>query len=149
MRISDWSSDVCSSDLVLAELVRSDRPASDLLHQFDPVPQLLKNVRFAGGKPLDDAQVQAAIAEGEAALAGRGRLVIRASGPEPVIRVLAEGAAAAQVETLVDRICDAVRVAAASCITPPFALRLSKGRSFFQRGRQAGALSASDRRPQK
>ncbi|MBB5706198.1 phosphoglucosamine mutase [Sphingopyxis panaciterrulae] len=97
---------------VLAELVRSDRPASDLLHQFDPVPQLLKNVRFAGGKPLDDAQVQAAIAEGEAALAGRGRLVIRASGTEPVIRVMAEGDDAAQVETIVDRICDAVRVAA-------------------------------------
>src|SRR3546814_12990663 len=70
---------------VLAELVRSDRPASDLLHQFDPVPQLLKNVRFAGGKPLDDAQVQAAIAEGEAALAGRGRPEIgRASCRERV-----------------------------------------------------------------
>src|SRR3546814_10752656 len=97
---------------VLAELVRSDRPASDLLHQFDPVPQLLKNVRFAGGKPLDDAQVQAAIAEGEPALAGRGRLVIRASGTAPVIRVMADGADAAQVEPIVDRICAAVRVAA-------------------------------------
>ena len=97
---------------VLAELVRSDRPASDLLHQFDPVPQLLKNVRFAGGKPLDDANVRAAIAEGETALAGRGRLVIRASGTEPVIRVMAEGDDAAQIETIVDRICDAVRVAA-------------------------------------
>src|SRR3546814_15555906 len=96
---------------VLAELVRSDRPASDLLHQFDPVPQLLKNVRFAGGKPLDDAQVQAAIAEGEAALAGRGRLVIRAPGTEPVIRVMAEGDDAAQVETLVDSICYAGPVA--------------------------------------
>jgi len=97
---------------VLAELVRSDRPASELLHQFDPVPQLLKNVRFAGGKPLDDANVRAAIAEGETALAGRGRLVIRASGTEPVIRVMAEGDDAAQIETIVDRICDAVRVAA-------------------------------------
>src|SRR3546814_813485 len=66
---------------VLAELVRSDRPASDLLHQFDPVPQLLKNVRFAGGKPLDDAPVQAATAEGEAALAGRHRRALRAPGP--------------------------------------------------------------------
>jgi phosphoglucosamine mutase len=84
-----------------------------LLHQFDPVPQLLKNVRFAGGKPLDDAQVQAAIAEGEAALAGRGRLVIRPSGTEPLIRVMAEGDDAGQVERVVDMICDAVRVATA------------------------------------
>ncbi len=97
---------------VLAELVASGKPASELLHQFDPVPQLLKNVRFAGGAPLEDAQVQAAIAEGEAALAGRGRLVIRASGTEPLIRVMAEGDDAAQVEQVVDMICDAVRVAA-------------------------------------
>jgi len=55
---------------VLAELVTSGKPASELLHQFDPVPQLLKNVRFKGGKPLEDAQVQAAILEGEGA-AGR------------------------------------------------------------------------------
>ncbi|WP_282949600.1 MULTISPECIES: phosphoglucosamine mutase [unclassified Sphingopyxis] len=98
---------------VLAELVGAGKPASELLHQFDPVPQLLKNVRFAGGKPLDNAQVQAAIAEGEAALNGRGRLVIRASGTEPVIRVMAEGDDAGQVERVVDLICDAVRVAAA------------------------------------
>ncbi|WP_428681366.1 phosphoglucosamine mutase [Sphingopyxis sp.] len=97
---------------VLAELVGAAKPASELLHQFDPVPQLLKNVRFAGGKPLDNAKVQAVIAEGEAALAGRGRLVIRASGTEPVIRVMAEGDDAGQVETIVDMICDAVRVAA-------------------------------------
>ncbi|QUM71067.1 phosphoglucosamine mutase [Sphingopyxis granuli] len=97
---------------VLAELVTSGKPASALLHQFDPVPQLLKNVRFAGGKPLEDAQVAAAIAEGEAMLADRGRLVIRASGTEPVIRVMAEGDDAGQVERVVDMICDAVRVAA-------------------------------------
>ena len=96
---------------VLAELVTAGRPASELLHQFDPVPQLLKNVRFAGGKPLESAPVQAAIAEGEAALAGRGRLVIRASGTEPVIRVMAEGDDAGQVEQVVDMICDAVRAA--------------------------------------
>ena len=98
---------------LLAELVASGKPASELLHQFDPVPQLLKNVRFAGGAPLEDAQVQATIAEGEAALAGRGRLVIRASGTEPLIRVMAEGDDAGQVEQVVDMICDAVRAAAA------------------------------------
>jgi phosphoglucosamine mutase len=98
---------------VLAELVAADKPASELLHQFDPVPQLLKNVRFAGGKPLDDAKVQAAIAEGDALLAGRGRLVIRPSGTEPLIRVMAEGDDAGQVERVVDMICDAVRAATA------------------------------------
>lgn len=98
---------------VLAELVRSGKAASQLLHQFDAVPQLLKNVRFAGGKPLEAAAVKAAIAEGEAMLAGRGRLVIRASGTEPVIRVMAEGDDEHQVEQVVDMICDAVRDAAA------------------------------------
>ena len=96
---------------VLAELVASGKPASELLHQFDAVPQLLKNVRFAGGAPLDDAHVKAAIADGEAALAGRGRLVIRPSGTEPLIRVMAEGDDASQVESVVDSICDAVRKA--------------------------------------
>ncbi len=99
---------------LLAELVRAGRPASELLHQFDPVPQLLKNVRFAGGKPLDAPTVQAAIAEGETMLDGRGRLVIRASGTEPVIRVMAEGDDAGEVEQVVDMICDAVRAAAAN-----------------------------------
>jgi phosphoglucosamine mutase len=98
---------------VLAELIASGKPASELLHQFDPVPQLLKNVRFAGGKPLEDKQVIAAIAEGEATLNGRGRLVIRPSGTEPLIRVMAEGDDAGQVEQVVDMICDAVRAAAA------------------------------------
>ncbi|MFN3818167.1 phosphoglucosamine mutase [Blastomonas sp.] len=90
---------------VLAELVREGKPASELLHLFDPVPQLLKNVRFAGGKPLDDARVQKVIADAEAELAGHGRLVIRPSGTEPVIRVMAEGDDAGQVEAVVDRIC--------------------------------------------
>jgi len=96
---------------VLAELIRAEKPASALLHQFDPVPQLLKNVRFAGGVPLEDASVKAAIAEGEAALMGKGRLVIRPSGTEPLIRVMAEGDDAGQVEAVVDMICDAVKVA--------------------------------------
>ncbi len=96
---------------VLAELVAQQRPASDLLNLFDPVPQLLKNVRFAGGKPLAAASVQAVIADVEAELAGRGRLVIRPSGTEPVIRVMAEGDDAAQVERVVDAICAAVKAA--------------------------------------
>jgi phosphoglucosamine mutase len=97
---------------VLAALVHSGKRASELLHLFDPVPQLLKNVRFAGGKPLDDARVQAVIADAEAQLAGKGRLVIRPSGTEPVIRVMAEGDDAAEVEAVVDAICAAVKDAA-------------------------------------
>ncbi|MET0246651.1 MAG: phosphoglucosamine mutase, partial [Sphingomonas sp.] len=98
---------------VLAEIKRAGAPASEVLHRFDPLPQLLKNVRFKGGRPLDDARVQDVIAAAERELDGRGRLVIRPSGTEPVIRVMAEGDDRAQVEVVVDRICDAVREAAA------------------------------------
>ena len=98
---------------VLAEIVRQARAASEVLHLFEPVPQLLKNVRFAGGKPLEDSAVKAVIAAAEAELDGKGRLVIRPSGTEPVIRVMAGGDDAAQVERLVEAICDAVKKAAA------------------------------------
>lgn len=98
---------------VLAALVQSGKPASEMLHLFDPVPQLLRNVRFAGGKPLEADRVKAVIAEAEAALAGKGRLVIRASGTEPVIRVMAEGDDAGEVEAAVASICAAVEEAAA------------------------------------
>ena len=97
---------------VLAALVRSGKRASELLHQFDPVPQVLKNVVYSDGDPLAQPTVQQAIAEGETALSGRGRLVIRKSGTEPKIRVMAEGDNAAQVEQVVDSICEAVRNAA-------------------------------------
>ncbi len=97
---------------VLGALVQSGKRASELLHLFDPVPQLLKNVRYAGGTPLETAAVQQAIAEAEAALSGKGRLVIRASGTEPVIRVMAEGDNEAQVAQVVNDICAAVADAA-------------------------------------
>ncbi len=97
---------------VLAALVQSGKRASELLHLFDPVPQLLKNVRFAGGSPLDDAGVKAVIADAEAQLLGKGRLVIRPSGTEPVIRVMAEGDDAGEVAAVVDAICAAVQAAA-------------------------------------
>ena len=96
---------------VLAALVESGRPASDVLHVFEPVPQLLKNVRFGGGQPLEAEGVKAAIAGAESELGDRGRLVIRKSGTEPLIRVMAEGDDPAMVERLVNRICEAVAAA--------------------------------------
>jgi phosphoglucosamine mutase len=96
----------------LASLVRTGKPASELLHVFDPVPQLLRNVRYDGGAPLEDRQVKQAISAAEAELAGHGRLVIRASGTEPLIRVMAEGDDEGQVHRVVETICDAVRAAA-------------------------------------
>ncbi|EJU10808.1 phosphoglucosamine mutase [Sphingomonas sp. LH128] len=98
---------------VLSALVQSGKRASELLHLFDPLPQLLRNVRFGGGKPLEAASVKAAIADAEASLDGRGRLVIRPSGTEPVIRVMAEGDDAGEVEAAVASICHAVEKAAA------------------------------------
>ncbi len=96
---------------VLTSLVRSGKPASEILHLFDPVPQLLKNVRYEGGTPLENETVKSVIASAESELEGSGRLVIRPSGTEPVIRVMAEGDDKSQVESVVDRICDAVRAA--------------------------------------
>jgi phosphoglucosamine mutase len=98
---------------VLAALVESGKPASELLRQFEPVPQLLKNVRFSGGKPLETDSVKSVIADAEQELNGSGRLVIRPSGTEPVIRVMAEGDDGEQVKRVVERICDAVASAAA------------------------------------
>ncbi len=96
---------------VLACLVDSGRRASELLNLFEPLPQLLKNVRFEGGAPLRSESVKAAIADGEARLAGSGRLVIRKSGTEPVIRVMAEGEDEGVVAQVVDAICEAVKAA--------------------------------------
>jgi phosphoglucosamine mutase len=98
---------------VLAAVVESGKPASEVLHQFDPVPQLLKNVRYTAGKPLENGAVQQVIADAEKELLGSGRLVIRPSGTEPVIRVMAEGDREDQVKDIVDRICAAVEQAAA------------------------------------
>lgn len=75
----------------LAAMSQSGKPASELVRQFEPVPQLLRNVRFKpGAKPLEDAEVKAEIAAAEKRLAGQGRLLIRKSGTEPLIRVMAE-----------------------------------------------------------
>ncbi len=96
---------------VLAALVEAQAPASELLRQFEPLPQLLKNVRFNSGEPLKADSVRKRIAAAEAELEGRGRLVIRKSGTEPLIRVMAEGDDPALVERVVDDICEAVQSA--------------------------------------
>ena len=99
----------------LAEMVRSGKSASELLYQFDPVPQLLKNVRFSAGQtPLEDTQVKAAIAQAEADLAQGGRLLIRKSGTEPLVRVMAEHEDAELMERAVDSVVDAVNRAVGS-----------------------------------
>jgi phosphoglucosamine mutase len=98
---------------ILAAFVAQERKASDLLQQFEPVPQLLRNVRFKGGAPLEADSVKACIAEAERTLEGRGRLVIRKSGTEPLIRVMAEGDDEGQVEEVVSAICAAVGKVAA------------------------------------
>ncbi|MEM8693560.1 MAG: phosphoglucosamine mutase [Pseudomonadota bacterium] len=98
----------------LAELVRSGKKASDVLHVFDPVPQLLKNVRYGAGQmPLDLPAVQSAIADAEAQLNGNGRLLIRKSGTEPLIRVMAESEDAPTLKAAVDRVITAVEMAIA------------------------------------
>ena len=94
----------------LAELVKTGRRASEVLHVFEPVPQLLRNVRYAkGSAPLDAEEVKAAIAASEAQLEGNGRLLIRKSGTEPLIRVMAESEDASAMEEAVARVVEAVQ----------------------------------------
>lgn len=93
---------------VLAVLVRSKEPASVVCDMFQPLPQLLKNVRYTNGMPLDTATVKSAISTGEEQLNGIGRLLIRKSGTEPLIRVMAEGEDMVLVTKVVDDICAAI-----------------------------------------
>ena len=97
---------------VLAVIRRDGRPASEVCHSFDPVPQVMKNFRFKGGRPLDNDHVKRAIAEAERKLSGGGRLVVRPSGTEPVIRVMGEGDNAELVESLVNDIVEKLGKAA-------------------------------------
>jgi phosphoglucosamine mutase len=93
---------------VLACLRQSERPASEVLNLFEPMPQLLRSVSFNGGRPLEDEQVLRSIASGEARLNGSGRVSVRKSGTEAVIRVMAEGEDVAVVHAVVDAICGAI-----------------------------------------
>lgn len=97
-----------------AAIRMAERPASEVLHRFDPLPQTLKNVRFEGAPPLDHAAVKQAIADAEARLANVGRLLIRKSGTEPLIRVMAEGEDAEMIDEVVDGLVDVISGAQAS-----------------------------------
>jgi phosphoglucosamine mutase len=97
---------------VMAVVKRRGKPVSEVCHAFDPLPQILKNVRFKGGKPLEQPEVSKAIAAAKEKLGNDGRLVIRPSGTEPVIRVMAEGDDRQLVEQIVEDICEAVAAAA-------------------------------------
>ena len=96
---------------VLAVVAEEGRKVSDVCDMFEPYPQLLENVRFAGGDPLTGAEVKAAIKNGEQKLGEKGRLVIRKSGTEPLVRVMGEGEDAGLVKSVVGEICSAVEKA--------------------------------------
>ncbi|WP_458097679.1 phosphoglucosamine mutase [Roseomonas sp. WA12] len=96
---------------VLSVLVEEGRPASEMLRRFEPLPQKLVNVRHAGGSPLGDARVVEALAAAEAELGARGRVLIRPSGTEPLIRVMVEAEEQAQVDTLTARLAEVIRAA--------------------------------------
>src|SRR5262247_2605420 len=97
---------------VLAVVKKQQQPVSKVCHRFDPLPQVLKNVRYASGKPLENAKVRSAIEDAQARLDGHGRLIVRSSGTEPVIRVMGEGEDKVLVEEVVDGIVDALTSAA-------------------------------------
>jgi phosphoglucosamine mutase len=93
---------------LLAVVKKKNKPVSEVCHRFEPLPQILRNVRYRSGKPLEHSNVQTAIANAEKRLNGHGRLVVRPSGTEPVIRIMGEGDDKAMVEEVVDGIVDAL-----------------------------------------
>ena len=93
---------------VLAVVKRAGKPVSEVCHRFDPLPQILKNVRYGGGQPLAQTGLMSIIDKARERLGDTGRLLIRPSGTEPVIRVMGEGEDRALVERVVDDVCDAV-----------------------------------------
>ena len=98
---------------ILACVVASGKPVSEVCNQFEPLPQILENVRYSEGAPLKNKRVRDAIADGENRLGKTGRLVIRPSGTEPVIRVMAEGDDEKLVNNVVGDIVEALRKVAA------------------------------------
>jgi phosphoglucosamine mutase len=98
---------------VLAVVKKSGRPVSEVCHRFEALPQILKNVHYSNGKPLENAKVRSAIADAEQRLGRKGRLIIRPSGTESVIRVMGEGDDKILIEEVVDGIVEALNHVAA------------------------------------
>ena len=97
---------------VLSVLVESGRPASEACRVFEPLPQMLRNVAVNGGDPLGARAVQKAIASGEEKLGATGRLLVRESGTEPVVRIMVEGVDETLVGAVLDDIADVIKRAA-------------------------------------
>ncbi len=93
---------------LLAVVKKKNRPVSETCHRFEPLPQVLKNVSYGSRKPLENSKMRLAIADAEKRLNGRGRLVVRPSGTEPVIRIMGEGDDKVMVEEIVDGVVDAL-----------------------------------------
>jgi len=98
---------------VLSVVVDKGAPVSEVCHRFDRVPQFLENVRYSGGKPLEIDSVRAAIQRSEQRLGNAGRLLIRPSGTEPVIRVMGEGDDGQLVKAAIGEVVDALRAVSA------------------------------------
>jgi phosphoglucosamine mutase len=98
---------------LLAVVKKRNKPVAEVCHRFDPLPQVIRNVRYRSGKPLENSKVRSAIADAESRLNGHGRLVVRPSGTEPVIRIMGEGDDKAMVEEVVDGIAEVVAAHAA------------------------------------
>jgi phosphoglucosamine mutase len=119
--LSDYSTTgdgLVSALKILAIAQKLGKPASEVCRRFEPLPQVLRNVRLHGGMPLENPGVAKAIAEATARLGDRGRLVVRASGTEPVIRVMGEAYDKALVDSLVRDVCDAVARASSDVCDP-------------------------------
>jgi phosphoglucosamine mutase len=98
---------------LLAVVKKRNKPVSEVCHRFEPLPQVIRNVRYRSGKPLENSKVRSAIADAENRLNGHGRLVVRPSGTEPVIRIMGEGDDKAMIEEVVDGVAEVVAAHAA------------------------------------
>ena len=97
---------------VLAVLAAEGKPASEVAHLFNPLPQILENVRFKKGAPLENAKVKSMIEAGNSSLGAAGRILVRKSGTEPLIRVMAQGEDEGEIKAAVAEVCTAVERAA-------------------------------------
>ena len=94
---------------VISAIITYEKPASEICHLFEPVPQILKNIRFENENPLENPKVQQFIATATAGMGNKGRVFVRKSGTEPLLRIMAEGEDRGFVNTIVDDLYDAIK----------------------------------------